>query len=310
MTKKLSVNQMLVVLMPISVGIVMSIMIQQNQLQMEDRIFEIHFDLAWFFSTVGLISTVIMIIWFNKKMMVSSKETHLNENRDQAYFEQNLEFLRRLDHELKNPLAIIRLGTSNLKAHERLNSSQQASLSRIEQQTVRLQSLIIDLRRLTDMKEEDLITTPIDLDDALREAIESTKGSYSTDRQINLSIQNIPWPVSDIQGDRELLILAFRNLIDNGLKYSEKTDQVDIRVSDNGQQVAIEIADNGMGIPSEELPYVFDNLYRGEHARGVKGSGLGLPMVKKIIHLHGGNLSVRSKDQKGTSFLMLFPISS
>ena len=310
MIRNLTLRQIAVALTPIVVGFGLSILLQQGWFGAPNPRFETQFDLAWLLSSVGMLATFIIIFFLNNRALNAQKESDTVSAKEQINFEKNQEFLRRLDHELKNPLTIIRLGISNLQEGKDLDGLQRASIRRIDHQIDRLRRLVVDLRRLTELQAEDLETEIVDVTDVLSEAITLAKESLLSPRKINLSIQTTPWSVSNIRGDRELLILAFLNLIDNGLKYTEPTNQVDVRVSDDGEQVVVEVADNGMGIPADELPYIFENLYRGERARGVQGSGLGLPLVARIIHLHGGAISVISKNKTGISFSVSIPITS
>lgn len=299
-----------IVVLPLLLGLVFSAAFQQGWLGFANPEFQTRFDVAWLFAAVGIFITVILAGYFLLKAAVQRRIEQVLTVRDSENFEQNQEFLRRLDHELKNPLTIIRLGVSNLKESEELDDQQRASIGRIGEQADRLRRLVIDLRRLAELQAADLETVSVDLADVLTEAVALAEESTLEMRTVNLSLQQTPWLISTIQGDRELLILAFRNLIDNGLKYTELTNQVDIRGSDDGQHVIVEIADNGMGIPSQELPHIFENLYRGERARGVQGSGLGLPLVERIIQLHSGTIDVRSRAEKGTVFSVKLPIST
>jgi signal transduction histidine kinase len=117
----------------------------------------------------------------------------------------------------------------------------------------------------------------------------------------------MPWPVSDVWGDRDLLVLVFRNLLDNALKFSAPEGQVEVRVTEDGRMAIIEVVDTGPGVPPEEIPHIFEELYRGENARGVPGSGLGLRLVERIVELHDGAVQVRSKPERGTVFTVRLP---
>jgi two-component system OmpR family sensor kinase len=107
-----------------------------------------------------------------------------------------------------------------------------------------------------------------------------------------------------VLGDRDLLGLAFYNLVENALKYSGPGDAVEVRAVEDGRWLNIEVADTGPGISEDDLPRVFEELYRGTNARGQEGSGLGLALVRRVIDRHGGEMSVRSRQagQKGTVF--------
>jgi two-component system OmpR family sensor kinase len=225
--------------------------------------------------------------------------------------ESSRRFLRRLDHELKNPLTIIRLGVVNLQQSPNLTPEQTSSLERIGLQAQRLQALVEDLRWLTELEEGRLERTTVNLRDVLEEAIEMVKiVPGKQDRKIDLSLQEAPWPLGAVRGDRDMLILAFRNLLDNALKFTGEGGQVQVRATDDGNMAEIEVADTGPGIPEEEMPHIFEELYRGRQAKHVEGSGLGLALVQRIIKLHGGEISVLSRDQQGTVMAVRLPLVS
>jgi two-component system OmpR family sensor kinase len=222
----------------------------------------------------------------------------------------NRRFLRRLDHELKNPLTIIRLGVVNLAQSPDLNTEQTSSLDRIEQQVQRLQTLVEDLRWLSELQEERLEQTTVNLQEVITEAVELVRAIPAwSERVIDLSIQEAPWPLGVVRGDRDLLILTFRNLLDNALKYTPGKGQVQVRATDDGTVAEIEVADTGSGIPDDELPHIFEELYRGHQAKRVEGSGLGLTLVQRIVKLHGGEISVRSRNQQGTVMTVRLPLA-
>jgi two-component system OmpR family sensor kinase len=104
-------------------------------------------------------------------------------------------------------------------------------------------------------------------------------------------------------------MVAFRNLLDNALKYTSAGDRVEIRASDDGQLAIVEIADTGPGIPEAELPHIFEELFRGEDAATAPGSGLGLALVQRIITLHDGAVEVRSQVGRGTVMVVNLPLA-
>jgi len=93
--------------------------------------------------------------------------------------------------------------------------------------------------------------------------------------RIALDIQQVPWPIPPIEGDRELLLMVFRNLADNALKYSPPDSKVQIRARHTSGALVVEVIDTGRGIQPDELPLVAEELYRGSNTRDVAGSGLG-----------------------------------
>ncbi len=107
-----------------------------------------------------------------------------------------------------------------------------------------------------------------------------------------------------------MLGLALYNLIDNALKFSSAQDAIEVLVHGDGRAVFIEVADGGTGIPLEEQQRIFEDLYRGENARETEGSGLGLPLVHRVVQLHGGDVSLRSNPAqgRGTVFIIRLPV--
>jgi two-component system OmpR family sensor kinase len=108
-------------------------------------------------------------------------------------------------------------------------------------------------------------------------------------------------------GDWDLLFLAIYNLLDNALKFTRVRDTIEIRAFESSSNVIIEVADTGPGIPQEELPRVWEELYRGRGARGIPGSGLGLALVRAIVDRHSGWVAVRSRHGQGTVVTVRLP---
>jgi two-component system OmpR family sensor kinase len=98
------------------------------------------------------------------------------------------------------------------------------------------------------------------------------------------------------------------NLLDNAIQYTQPGDTIEIRAYEDGSTVVLEIADTGPGIPEAEVPHVWEELYRGEGARGTPGSGLGLALVRAVVERHHGQLGLRSRVEQGTVVSMRLPI--
>jgi two-component system OmpR family sensor kinase len=245
--------------------------------------------------------------------------------------EERRRFLQRLDHELKNPLTAIRAGLANLAnglatttLRQPLNPStgsfdlaqdktqdtaQQETLASIEAQVLRLSRLTSDLRKLAELEGRPLERVPVDIAELLQEAVTLAQEQPEAEaRRLTLTLPQAPWPVPDILGDWDLLFLATYNLLDNALKFTRPGDTVEVRASEGGTFVIIEVADTGPGIPQEELPRVWEELYRGQGAQGVPGSGLGLALVRAIVKRHGGQVTLRSREGQGTVVTTRLPV--
>ncbi len=218
-------------------------------------------------------------------------------------------FLRRLDHELKNPLTAIRAGLANL-AETHLDDLQRQALASVEAQTLRLSRLSSDLRKLAELETRPLERTAVNVSEMLQEAYTLAQDQpNAAHRSLKLTTPQAPWPLPAIHGDRDLLFLAVHNLLDNAIKFTPPGGTIEMRGFEDGSALVIEVADTGQGIAEDELAHVGEELYRGRGARGIPGNGLGLSLVQAIINLHGGKVSIRSREGKGTVVPLKLPVN-
>jgi two-component system OmpR family sensor kinase len=223
--------------------------------------------------------------------------------------EERRRFLQRLDHELKNPLTAIRVGLVNLSGDPPPDARQEA-LTTVEAEVLRLSRLTSDLRKLAELETRQLERGPVDAAELLQEVVAvSEEQPAAQGRRLTLVLPQAPWPVPTIDGDRDLLFLALYNLLDNALKFTRTGDTVEVRAFEDGNTVVIEVADTGPGIPEDEIPRVWEELYRGREARGVPGSGLGLALVRAVVERHAGRIALRSRLGQGTVVRVTLPVS-
>ncbi|MGA2490648.1 MAG: HAMP domain-containing sensor histidine kinase [Anaerolineales bacterium] len=218
-------------------------------------------------------------------------------------------FLRRLDHELKNPLTAIRAGLANLAESPSEQARREALLS-VEAQALRLSRLAADLRKLAELEIRLVEHSPVDITALLQEVFAlAQEQPEAGERHLNLSIPQAPWPLPQVTGDPDLIFLAVHNLMENALKFTRPGDTIELHASEDGTSLLIEVADTGPGIPSEEQPHVWEELFRGEAGRGIPGSGLGLALVRAIAERHDGQISLRSRPGQGTIFSLRLPLA-
>ena len=250
---------------------------------------------------------VIIVISWDRHRLAEAQTMYADYVADTE--EKRRHFLRRLDHEIKNPLTGLRAALVNLQeaqaADERWQAQQNAGRA-----VERLTRLLTDLRKLADLDERPIERYPVDVPDLLEDVVEAARTipAYAG-RNISLLIPKVPSPFPMITGDRDLLVLAVYNLVENALKFTAGNDSVEVRALEDGRAVVIEVADSGAGIPSTDVSKIFDELYRGSNARSTDGSGLGLALVNRIATLHGGGVGVRSSQQepRGTVFTLRLP---
>lgn len=225
--------------------------------------------------------------------------------------ESRRQFIRRLDHEIKNPLTGLQAALVNM-AEASADADRHRAGENARHALERLKHLLADLRKLAELEERPLERLPVDIPALLEEVNEAVQSlPAAQERKVNLLIARVPWPFPPVTGDRDLLSLVFYNLLENALKFTARADSVEVRALEDGKAIVIEVADSGAGIPPGELPKIFEELYRGVNARGTEGSGLGLALTRRIVALHGGTLEVRSRQDnpRGTVFTVRLPVA-
>ena len=255
--------------------------------------------------TISLFAIALILIW-NKK---TKRHKNSIQELQKSANEDRRRFLQRLDHELKNPLTAIRAGLTNL-SQQPLDEYATNELTAVQAQALRISRLVADLRKLAALEITPLERTTVNMAELLSDVVISLEAQANTEnRRLTLITPNAPWPLPEINGDPDLLLLAIHNLLDNAIKFTSPGDTIEIRATDDESGIVIEVADTGPGIPENEIAQVWEELYRGEQARGVGGSGLGLSLVRAIIEKHGGKIAVRSKPDQGTVFSVRLPAS-
>ncbi|PII85582.1 hypothetical protein BMH32_12745 [Leucobacter sp. OLJS4] len=217
--------------------------------------------------------------------------------------EAHRRFVARLDHELKNPVTAIRAALE-------LDPDPSPSLGVAAAQAGRLANLIGELRSLSALETSAIERVPVDLAAVVRDetaAFSEDLEVRSARRDIRVQLPAAPWPLPSVAGDADLLAVVVRNLLVNAAKYSDPDARIEIRGSEDSGFVVVEVADTGWGIPEVEQAHVWDELWRGDRARRVEGSGLGLSLVRIVAERHGGDVAVRSREGSGTSVRVRIP---
>ena len=255
-----------------------------------------------------LVTGFIVIIYYWDKRRVAQAQT-MYADYLQDTNQKRRSFLRRLDHEIKNPLTGLRAALVNLQ-EARESEERSRAVTNAGRALERLTRLLTDLRKLSDLEERTIERFPVNVPDLLEDVVTAIHTlPVCQGREINVLIPKVPSPFPTIIGDRDLLVLAVYNLVENALKFTTDEDSIEVRALEDGRTIVIEVADSGSGIPIEDLSKIFEELYRGSNARGTEGSGLGLALVNRIAALHGGGVGVRSSqaEPRGTVFTLRLP---
>lgn len=230
--------------------------------------------------------------------------------RQQAFYRN---FIQNVSHELKTPLTVIQGHAAKMGDVPDDQASWQASRRIIADEAKRLTQLVDNLLTLARLESPafTLERAPMNLSALLEDAILQVSDLAET-RRLALSLNLTPG-LPRLEGDRARLKQVVLNLLDNALKYTPPGGSITVagqlETRPTGRAIVCTISDTGEGIPPEDVPYIFDKLYRARRVgkRPVEGSGLGLTLAQHIIHAHGGEISVQSTLGQGTTFTFTLP---
>ncbi len=214
-------------------------------------------------------------------------------------------FLSLMSHDLKTPVAKIAGVADNLYHQNATNPEIREKSQLIIDSTKELNKFISSILDLTKIESSNFGLNKVSKD--VNSVIESVAKELSfSSSQKGVTLKKDLAPLYPIQIDVTLITRVISNLVENSIKYSGAGSTVEIKTWDDEKWVYIEIKDNGAGIPPEELSNIFEKFYRikNDASHSIKGTGLGLYLVKYFVELHGGTISVESTVSKETKFLV------
>ncbi|WP_329264429.1 HAMP domain-containing histidine kinase [Streptomyces sp. NBC_01478] len=209
-------------------------------------------------------------------------------------------------HELRTPLAALQAGLEELR--DGYDTPSPARLAALHDQTLRLGRVVGDLAELSEAESArlSLNTAPVELAHLVRHAVTDRESELrAAGLTVRTRIATDPLPV---HADADRIHQALGNLLSNAARYCRPGDTVTVTASAEGDAILVEVTDDGPGIPADELPHVFDRLWRGSAARHRSGgSGIGLAVVKELITAHGGTVTALSEPAAGTRIVIRLP---
>jgi signal transduction histidine kinase len=218
------------------------------------------------------------------------------------------DFVATVSHDLKNPINAISLAAEILDKTGPLNPKQTELQGRILQVAQYMNELITDLLDLGKIQAGlDLRLAPFDLVVLMQDVLFSLEALAERNQQ-EITLQ-LPEQLT-ITADQHRLKQVLLNLVGNAIKYTPAQGKIDITATIDGEQVMVAIRDTGIGIPTQDLPYIFDKFYRvkNEDTKLIKGTGLGLAIVQSIVEAHHGRVWVDSSPGKGSTFTFSLPL--
>ncbi|MCM0650675.1 HAMP domain-containing histidine kinase [Clostridium swellfunianum] len=211
-----------------------------------------------------------------------------------------------ISHEIRTPLNVLQ---NNLEAMiDGVLPVTSERLSNLNEEVVRFGKLLNSLNALKEFETESI---KLDFETILlNELIKDICKDFQTaveKKNIKLRCKFQNNSDYSITGDRDKLKQVFINLLSNSVKFTEAEGEITFELYETYKNIVVEIKDTGVGIKKEDLPFIFERLYRGDKSRSeIEGSGLGLTIVKNILKLHSASIEVKSEEGKGTTFKISF----
>jgi len=221
------------------------------------------------------------------------------------------EFVSTISHELRTPLTSI-IGYLSLLESKRLGpltAKQKQSIQILSEESNRLASLIndiLDLSRLEANKSTLHITqVPVD---ALIQKVITTLQPLIAKKNLNVTFEH-PYPIS-IAADAAKLQQILTNILSNAIKFTQPKKRIQVRLLKDSHSCIISVLDQGIGISAKDIPHIFESFHRSEQAmtNAIKGTGLGLPIVKHLVDQHKGKITVQSHLGRGTRVTLILPL--
>jgi signal transduction histidine kinase len=220
-------------------------------------------------------------------------------------FRNQEDFVSNASHELRTPLSVMISETDYFLSRERTREEYVNHLAELIKDLKKINALLTSLLELAQVtKDKNIGFSPVRIDEIVFDTIHHVKNKYP---EIKI-IPKIEYPENEddliVNGNEGLLMIAFKNLIDNACKFSSENVHVEFRME--GDTIVVTVADSGIGIPESELENIFKPFTRGSNVKFIGGFGIGLTMVSRIIMLHNAEISIASKENEGTKITLQF----
>ena len=255
---------------------------------------------------------IILSIVFTLVIIISFVSTILSSIRQKNISEMKTDFINNMTHEFKTPIATIDLALNAVKNEKvkKDNTLVDKYLSIIKEENKRMNLQVENVLKISQLENKNILLnkTKTNINDIILKSVASVKllldeKNGSIDLKLSENIIEFEFAFDE-------MINVFINILDNSIKYSKEEPKIHIETFMDLNLIKVIISDNGIGMSKKVKNKIFENFYRETkgNIHNVKGHGLGLSYVKKIVDLHGGTISVSSDLNKGTSFTLSFNV--
>jgi two-component system sensor histidine kinase SenX3 len=221
------------------------------------------------------------------------------------------DFVANISHELKTPIGALSILSEAVLDAANDPDAISKFASRMQAESKRLSELVQEIINLSRLQDDDPLKNGklIKLSEVITEALDQSRLNAEK-RKIKLFFEALA--EAEILGDRSQVTMAINNLIENAINYSPDNTRVTITLKVVDKLAEVAVSDQGIGIPEKDLERIFERFYRVDPARSrlTGGTGLGLSIVKHIANNHGGDVSLWSVENAGSTFTIRFPIAT
>jgi signal transduction histidine kinase len=231
--------------------------------------------------------------------------------RLKALDDSRQEFVSNVSHELKTPLASVKVLADSLLLQEDVpNEMYREFMTDIAAEIDRENKIITDLLSLVKLTRgsDDMNVESVDIN-AVLELLLKRLGPIAARADVKLVFESRRQVSAEV--DEVKLTLALSNLVENGIKYNKEGGWVKVVLDADHQYFTIEVSDSGIGIPHDDIQHIYERFYRVDksHSREIGGTGLGLAITRSAILMHRGSINVNSEEGVGTVFVVKIPLT-
>ncbi len=211
------------------------------------------------------------------------------------------DFIANVSHELKTPLAVMQNYATLLQSPDLTEAQRIEYANAISEQSRRLADLITNILKLNRLENQQIypVSKRYDLGEQLAECLLNFEDTWE---KKNIDIETDIEEEVFVESDDELLSLVWNNLFSNAFKFTEPGGVVSVTLKPDGESAVVKVSDTGCGIPPEVGIHIFEKFYQGDTSHATQGNGLGLALVKRVVDIVGGDISVESEVGKGSTF--------
>ena len=211
------------------------------------------------------------------------------------------DFIANVSHALKTPLAVVQNYGVLLQSPDLTEAQRMEYAKAIAQQSRRLADLITNILKLNRLENQQIYPAAkrYNLGEQLAACLLNFESTWE---QKNIGIETDIEEEVFVESDDELLSLVWNNLFSNALKFTESGGTVSVTLKTKGDFASVRVSDTGCGIPPEVGKHIFEKFYQGDTSHAAQGNGLGLALVKRVVDIVGGDISVESEAGKGSTF--------